>query len=119
MLDFTIFPANALYVKESLEVCSHILASSPTHVGHLQMPFVQKQTSLSVVIKHRRAIEDQLLKAKVSIKDEVSLLFTRPDEATASDRRSLAQKCIAVNFEEFRNNAFPQCLACDSDFVLV
>ena len=118
MVDFTVFPANASYVRQSLDVVSNILAASPCHVAHIQMPVVQKQTTTHAVVKHRRIVEDHLLKSNVTLRDNVSLLFSR-EESTANDRRSLSQPCLASMFEDFRDCAFSRplliigcCAAC-------
>ena len=99
-------PANASYVKQSLELCSHVLALSSAHAAHVQMPMVQKQTTTAAVLKHRRLVEDHFLKANVSLRDGVTLLFQRDPEATATDRRALSQSCVACMYEDFKDCAF-------------
>ncbi|CAE7372563.1 cofG, partial [Symbiodinium sp. CCMP2592] len=111
LLDFTVFPANGLYVKQALDVCSNVLALSQTHAAHVQLPLVQKQTSTAAAVKHRRSVEDHFMKANVSLRDGVSLLFSKDLDATASDRRALSQSCVACMYEDFKECSFVKSAA--------
>lgn len=46
-------------------------------------------------MKHKRIAEDALFNADLSLKNQVTILFSKP-KATAKDSRNSSQQCLAV-----------------------
>lgn len=92
-LDLTVYPANATYVRKAFECLGNICSMSSSHAGFIMMPVHQKQTTEPAVLKHRRQIEEFLMKFKLTLANEVSLLFTKP-ESRITDGRSMTQLCL-------------------------
>ena len=61
-MDMTLYPPSASYVKAAFQVLSSVTAMSPCHCGFIMQPVLQKQTTEVARIKHRRIIEDFLVK---------------------------------------------------------
>ena len=99
--DFTIMPANSLYVQEAISVLAALLANSSSNVGHVQLPQQHKALQSVTLVKHRRTLEDLLLKAKVSLDKPVVLLYERPPTGNTSDQRPLTQHCVAATMASF------------------
>lgn len=78
---------------------------------HCQLPQLQSSTTTAAVIKHKRALEDALLNAKLDVSTPVLLRFTKPESAKTDSRR-LAQACLAVTSTIYKSNGFADCEAC-------
>ena len=76
-VDCCVWPSNASYVANCFNAFNNILAMSPTHCGHVQLPVMQSQTSTEAWLKHRRMAEDILKKAGMDITVAVSLTFDK------------------------------------------
>ena len=98
-------PANATYVRTSIEMLAAVLASSSGNAAHIQLTMPQRSIQSTTVLKHRRTVEDLLLKSKLVPDMHTSLLFERP-ESSQNDRRSLTQTCILSTFQSFSEPAF-------------
>ena len=94
--DCTIFPSNAMYVRQSGLAMANILSMSPGNFGHMQFPVLQSQTSMSALVKHRRLLEDQFMKASLNVIYNVQLLFAKPEPTSGRDGRALNQPCLAL-----------------------
>ena len=92
--DFTIMP-------EAISVLAALLANSSSNVGHVQLPQQHKALQSVTLVKHRRTLEDLLLKAKVSLDKPVVLLYERPPTGNTSDQRPLTQHCVAATMASF------------------
>ena len=96
VLDFTVFPANAMVMKSALETLSLVLNLGPQNLGHIQLPITQSNTTPAAMVKHRRSIEDFFLSNTIDITQSVGLHLRKPSDAHASDRRGCLQSCLAV-----------------------
>ncbi|CAE7037701.1 cofG [Symbiodinium sp. CCMP2592] len=101
LCDYTVLPANVDYVRDSVELLANLLASSSNNLGHLQLPLPQRSMASSTSVKHRRTVEDLLMKAKINADSVTALLFEKPADASASDKRSLTQTCLTCLFSGF------------------
>ncbi|CAE7422128.1 fp-1, partial [Symbiodinium sp. CCMP2592] len=101
LCDYTVLPANVDYVRDSVELLANLLASSSNNVGLLQLPLPHRSMASSTSVKHRRTVEDLLLKAKINADSVTALLFEKPADASASDKRSLTQTCLTCLFSGF------------------
>ena len=73
-----------------------VLSQSGGNLAHVQYPMPHKGMAATTCIKHRRTIEDLMIKNKISLEGHVALLFQRSSNATAQDQRSLSQPCVAA-----------------------
>ncbi|CAE7796072.1 fp-1, partial [Symbiodinium sp. CCMP2592] len=101
LCDYTVLPANVDYVRDSVELLANLLASSSNNVGLLQLPLPHRAMASSTSVKHRRTVEDLLMKAKINADSVTALLFEKPADASASDKRSLTQTCLNCLFSGF------------------
>lgn len=92
-LDMTVYPAFAAYVKKAFEILGSVTAMSPDNCGFVLLPVYQKQTTDVARIKHRRTIEDYLIKGNMSYGQEVAVLYNKPD-SPARDGRPMSQVCV-------------------------
>ena len=74
-LDVTVFPANAERVKAAFDIISSVCSMSSSHCGWIMMPVHQAQTNQQALMKHRRHIEDSLVKASINLTSEVAILL--------------------------------------------
>lgn len=103
VLDLTVYPANACYVKKSFEILASVCAMSSSSCGFILMPVHQKQTTEAAVLKHRKHIEESLLKHKLSIANEIVLLFSKPD-SNRNDGRCMSQMCLLAVFSNYKDS---------------
>ncbi|CAE7608143.1 cofG [Symbiodinium sp. CCMP2592] len=94
-------PANSLYVQEVIAVLAALLSDSSSNIGHIQMPQHHKALQGVTLVKHRRTLEDLLIKAKVSLERPVVMLYERPPTGNTSDQRPLTQNCHAAAMASF------------------
>ena len=92
-MDMTVYPADAVYVKNAFNVLGSVASVSPNHADFIMLPVFQRQTTEVARIKHRRAIEDALLKSNLMCGQEFAVLFNKPD-SSANDGRPMAQVCL-------------------------
>lgn len=107
-MDFTVFPANASYVAAALKTFAALLSMTSNAVGLVMYPVWQTQTSESALVKHRQLLDNAFLKAGLSMKNLVQLLYTKPD-SPARDARSLSQLGLATFHSHFDSHAFANC----------
>ncbi|CAK9050867.1 unnamed protein product [Durusdinium trenchii] len=105
-LDCTVWPADSAYVSNALATLSSVLALSASHVGFVQMPVLQSQTSRSALLKHKHLLENSLYKHSLTTHHTVQILYTKPPEATSRDQRGLSQLALAVFHEHFEGSSF-------------
>ncbi|CAK9076028.1 unnamed protein product [Durusdinium trenchii] len=92
-MDMTLYPAGANYVKNAFGVLSSVTAMSPCHCGFIMLPVLQKQTTDVARIKHRRTIEDYLIKNNMSYGQEVAVLYNKPDSTSRDGRPMRGVPC--------------------------
>lgn len=103
-LDFTVYPAAATYVRKAFECLANVAAMSSSHIGFIFMPVHQKQTTEPAVLKHRRQIEENLMKSKMSLANEVCILFAKP-EARVTDGRAMTQISLLSLHQNYTSNS--------------
>ena len=81
---------------------------SSTALGFVMYPTWQSQTSESALVKHRQMLDSAFLKAGLSMKNYVQILYTKPD-SNARDGRALAQLGLATFHTHFDSNAWSSC----------
>ena len=81
-----------------------ICAMSSHNCGFIMMPVHQKQTTESAVLKHRRSIEESLMKNKLTVAWEVRLLFSKPD-SIRSDGRAMSQLCLVTVATTYKDSS--------------
>lgn len=101
------WPPNALYVKNAMAISQSTCAISPATMGFLQFPQYQSQTTVGALLKHRRAAEESLLSADLSLTHGITLLFSKPT-STARDSRNSTQQTLAVFSNCFSDPAFAE-----------
>ena len=92
-MDVTVYPADAVYVKNAFSVHSAVASMNPNHAGFIMLPVFQKQTTEVARIKHRRAIEDALLKSNLMCGQEFTVLFNKPDSSANDGRPRRRSAC--------------------------
>ncbi|CAK9045245.1 unnamed protein product, partial [Durusdinium trenchii] len=103
-LDFIVYPAAATYVRKAFECLANVAAMSSSHIGFIFMPVHQKQTTEPAVLKHRRQIEENLMKSKMSLANEVCILFAKP-EARVTDGRAMTQISLLSLRQNYTSNS--------------
>lgn len=93
-------PANAKQVHTAVNVMNTVLGMGSSNIGHVQLPAFQKQAKQSTIVNHRRTVEEQLLKAGLSVDQQIVLLFDK-SSCAGSDARSAHQYCIATYNKQF------------------
>lgn len=96
MLDATIFPANSKQLMCAFQILTTVLGMAGRNLGHVQLPIPQTNTTSGALVKHRRVIEDALLTNGFDITNTVAVVFEKPSDSTAADRRGGVQTCVAV-----------------------
>ncbi|CAK9013327.1 unnamed protein product [Durusdinium trenchii] len=96
MLDATIFPANSKQLMCAFQILTTVLGMAGRNLGHVQLPIPQTNTTSGALVKHRRVIEDALLTNGCDITNTVAVVFEKPSDSTAADRRGGVQTCVAV-----------------------
>ena len=106
-MDMTLYPAGANYVKNAFGVLSSVAAMSPCHCGFIMLPVLQKQTTDVARIKHRRTIEDYLIKNNMSYGQEVAVLYNKPD-STSRDGRPMSQVCVLTLHTSYSESSWQE-----------
>ena len=116
-VDCCVWPSNASYVANCFNAFNNILAMSPTHCGHVQLPVMQSQTSTEAWLKHRRMAEDILKKAGMDITVAVSLTFDKSSNH-ANDRRTVNHLCNFITASSHQQgNAWSNCAAATTGVI--
>lgn len=95
-MDCVVWPSNSLYLQGCLQTFESILAMSPLHGGHVQLPVQHGQTVATALVKHRRQLEDHLMNARLDVTTPVSLTFDRASLQHQGDKRKLMHPCLFV-----------------------
>ena len=103
LVDFTVFPADATYTSNCLEVVKALLTTSSDTCAHIQLPIVQSQTSSNAVLKNRRKVEDSLQAASLDVLGQVTQMYDKSD-SRANDARKTTQCALAVTFTGHESN---------------
>lgn len=91
-IDATVWPTDG--VLDQVGMMNTILSMGVTHVGHLQLPVLQAQTSMTTVCKNKRKIEDALLTADTDFSQALTLIFAKETVRANSDKRATTQQCL-------------------------
>ena len=108
MFDCCVWPSNVQYLTACTTAFHALLALSPKHAGHLQIPLPQAQTHAAAVLKHRRTLEDSLVSCGLDIMRPVTLMFDKAG-LPAGDKREPWHPCLFVTNSSHDCNAW-----CDS-----
>ncbi|CAK9014178.1 FO synthase subunit 1, partial [Durusdinium trenchii] len=92
-LDATVWPVSAP-IMDCLTMLTNVCALNPGNVGHIQLPQVQAQTTLSAVTKHRHQVELALLKADMDFSTSLTLAFQKESARSGADKRPASQVCL-------------------------
>ncbi len=95
-LDATVWSQTNEYYLDRLSMINNVCAMGPTNIGHIQLPVVHSQTSIGAVLKHQRPLEDALLAADMDFSQTMTLLFSKEQARSGSDRRPTSQACRIV-----------------------
>ena len=106
-MDMTLYPPSASYVKAAFQILSSVTALSPCHCGFIMLPVLQKQTTEVARIKHRRTIEDFLVKGNMSFGQETTVFYAKPD-AGPRDGRPLSHVCVLTTNNTFSENVWSE-----------
>ena len=98
-LDVTVYPANAELMRTAFAVLSAVSAMSSAHCGWVMLPVYQDQTNETAVMRHRRAIEDGLMKLGLNLKNEIAILFKKAEGAR--DGRPMSQMARLAITKQF------------------
>ena len=102
-----LWPSNATYLASSVGTACAITNLSQDNACHVQMPQIQSSTTPATVLKHRRAIEDQLIGHKLDVGCNVMLLFDR-EESHKNDNRKGAQVCVCATSTNYSSSGFSE-----------
>lgn len=87
-----------------------VLSMSGNHFGYIQLPVLHPQTGHSANIKHKRKVEDMLLKTEADFSQSLTLVFQRESVRAGSDKRPTSQPCFAVLNSKESKWASAECL---------
>lgn len=93
-VDATVWPSDAQYVAECLDLVNNVCSMGQTNVGHVQVPLYHSGTTVSALLKHRRKLEDCLLKADMDITNTLTLVFAKESARATTDKRPITQQVI-------------------------
>ena len=97
------YPADATYVANCLEVVKALLTTSAETCAHVQLPIQQSQTNAKAVLKNQRKVEDTLGAASLDVLSKVTQMYDRA-EVRGNDARKTVQTALAVTFLAHENN---------------
>lgn len=97
-------------VLEGAHMLTTLVSLSGTHFGYIQLPVLHPQTGHSANIKHKRKIEDMLLKTDADFSQSLTLVYQRESVRAASDKRPTSQPCFAVLNSKNSKWADAECL---------
>lgn len=100
LLDFTILPNYSKQVQSAINVMSTVLGMGSGNIAHVQLPVFQKQAKQATIVSHRKNVEEMILKANLSVENQIVLLFDKSN-CMASDARSVHQYCVAAFHKQF------------------
>ena len=95
-LDLTVWPADATYVKNALQLFASIInLASRQNVGFVYLPMETTSTSQNTIMRHRRLLEDQLNVQGLDVLRVIAINFEKSG-SSASDKRALVQHALLV-----------------------
>ena len=101
------FPANGNYVAGAVKTLATILSMGGNHIGFVQYPVTQSQTTPTAMLKHRHQLENNFVKAGLSMVNALQILYTK-DASTARDGRALWQSGQAVFHTHFSEHVLQE-----------
>ena len=113
VLDCCVWPANSAYLNACIGAFNSLVALSPNHAGHVQVPIPQAQTHSSAVLKHRRVLEDALVQQGLDIMRQVTLVFDKSG-LPVGDKREPWHPCLFITSTSTPDNAWHESSAAQS-----
>ena len=107
-VDCVVWPSNAAHLQSCMTALHSILAMSPRNAAHLQMPVTQAQTLPQALLKHRRSLEDGLCNCNLDCTKDVALMFQKPANCGAQDKRLLVQPALLVTSATHESNSWAE-----------
>jgi hypothetical protein len=102
-VDCVVWPSNAAYLNGVVKSMQSLLAMSPLHGGHLQMPVHHGQTVATALLKHTRHLQDSCLTAGLDITNQVSIYFDQNSQQHQGDKRRLMHPCHFLSSTSHEN----------------
>lgn len=78
-------------ILEGVQMLTTLVSMSGNHFGYIQLPVLHPQTGHSANIKHKRKVEDMLLKTEADFSQSLTLVFQRESVRAGSDKRPTSQ----------------------------
>ena len=97
-------------ILEGVQMLTTLVSMSGNHFGYIQLPVLHPQTGHSANIKHKRKVEDMLLKTEADFSQSLTLVFQRESVRAGSDKRPTSQPCFAVLNSKESKWASAECL---------
>ena len=94
-MDATVWPSSTQYMMDCLGLMQNVCSLGPGNMAHIQQPLFHQATTMSALVKHRRRLEDFLLRSDLDISNTVTLTFSK-DASMSSDKRAMTQPCYCV-----------------------
>ena len=94
-VDATVWPSSTQYMMDCLGLMQNVCSLGPGNMAHIQQPLFHQATTMSALVKHRRRLEDFLLKSDLDISNNLTLTFSK-DASMSSDKRAMTQPCYCV-----------------------
>eukprot|EP00435_Cladocopium_sp_Y103_P074177 s6_g47.t1 len=85
-VDATVWPSSTQYMMDCLGLMQNVCSLGPGNMALIQQPLFHQATTMNALIKHRRRLEDFLLKSDLDISNTVTLTFSK-DASMSSDKR--------------------------------
>lgn len=84
------------FLLEAVGMLCNIVSLQSNNIGFIQCPLVHSQTQLKAVVKHKRKMEDVLIKNDMDFGSSLTLSFQRESVREMADTRPSSQPCILV-----------------------
>lgn len=109
-MDATVYPPNAAYVKNACQVLANVCSMSQVACGFLQLPLHQKQTSELALLKRRRLISEALIAHSLTSRNEIVLLYEKP-QSSGKDGRAMSQQSLLTLNKAYDNSPWLESAA--------
>lgn len=93
MADCSVWPSNATYLQNALNVVKSIANLGPTNAAFALLPLQHAAIHWQALLKHRRSLEDSLASGGLDVLNTVSVMFSKPNSA-GNDKRRPCQQAI-------------------------
>ncbi|CAK9102225.1 unnamed protein product [Durusdinium trenchii] len=93
-VDATVWPSSTQYLLDCLALVQNVCSLGTANVSHIQMPMFHQATTMNALIKHRRKVEDSLLKSDLDFTQSLTLMFSKDESRQGMDKRPLTQSCV-------------------------